>query len=481
VIAALLNARKSRVLPLVGGMVVLIALADRAVGNQMSLGVLYVLPMMLSAAALGPVQIGVLAILCSALRSWFDLPSPHLEMLLRFIFALISYSACGLVVRALIRNRQSAIEHLNRISREQALRREAEEQLKILAEGSPAAILTVAEDGRVIAANQAASSMFALAEGESLRGRAIGRYLPVLADALEIGLESGGLKTAAQSQGRRDNGEIFLANTWFSSYSVDEGKRVAAIIVDSSEEMREQEEENLRQLLRSNLIAASAVSHEVRNLCSAISVVSVNLREKHGIPADEEFQALESLVRGLEKVAAIGLRRKDPFSDDPGDDEVQELVLQSVLDDLRIIIEPEWRETDGSVHWHCPSVSPKILADRHGLLQVFLNLAQNSHRAVQAGERRELHISVEADERRAMVRFHDSGPGIAFPELLFQPFQPGADGTGLGLYISRAVMRGYGGDLRYEPRSDGSCFAVELQLVAADTIGSPDKERSLAW
>src|SRR5580692_6873889 len=136
----------------------MIAVADWAVGNRMSLGVLYVLPMMLGALVLTPVQIILLATVCSSLRSKFDLPSPHIEMLLRFVFALISYSACGLVVAALIR-----------INREQALRREAEEQVKTLAESSPAAILTVDGGGVVIAANHSANEMFALEGSESLK------------------------------------------------------------------------------------------------------------------------------------------------------------------------------------------------------------------------------------------------------------------------------------------------------------------------
>ena len=179
------------------------------------------------------------------------------------------------------------------------------------------------------------------------------------------------------------------------------------------------------------------------------------------MPLDEEFQALESLVQGLEKVAAVDLRTKS------GED-LQDLPLQSVLDDLRIVIEAEWREIDGAVHWSLPEVTPRILADSHGLLQAFLNLAQNSHRAVQEMPVRELRISVEVDERRAMVRFRDSGPGIVSPERLFEPFQPGANGTGLGLYVSRAVVRGFGGDLRHEPEAGGSCFTVELQVVPRD-------------
>jgi C4-dicarboxylate-specific signal transduction histidine kinase len=217
--------------------------------------------------------------------------------------------------------------------------------------------------------------------------------------------------------------------------------------------------------MRGDLIAASAVSHEVRNLCSAISVVSLNLRDRYGLPRDEEFQALESLVEGLEKVASLDLRTKSLQADGTHDDDLQDLPLQRVLDDLRIVIDTEWREIDGAVRWRLPEISPRILADRHALLQAFLNLAQNSHRAVQKTEVRDLHISVEVDDRRAMVRFRDSGPGIASPERLFEPFQPGANGTGLGLYVSRAVIRGFGGDLRYEPQASGSCFTVELQVV----------------
>jgi PAS domain S-box-containing protein len=460
-ISALLSVRKARLLPFVAGLVLLIALADHAVGNRMSLGVLYVLPMMLGALVLRPTQIVVLALLCSSLRSWFDLPSPHIEMLLRFIFALIAYSACGLVVAELIRNRQATIAHLERIGREQALRREAEEQLKTLVESSPAAIFTVDESGIAIAVNNAANQMFALTGRETLKGRSIAGYLPLLADALQLGSQSGELKTAAQCQGRRENGEVFLADIWFSSYTAGDKKRLAAIVVDSSEEMREHEEENLRLLRRGNLIAVSAVAHEVRNLSSAISVVTLNLREKHGLAFDEEFQTIESLIQGLDRVAAVGLRSRE--------DDIEDLPLQTVLDDLRIVIESDWREIDGAVYWNLPPVSPRVLAERHGLLQVFLNLAQNANRAVQSAPVRELHIDVEADHQRALIRFRDSGHGVASPENLFQPFQSGAEGNGLGLYVSRAAVRGYGGELRYEPRPHaGACFAVELQVVATD-------------
>jgi C4-dicarboxylate-specific signal transduction histidine kinase len=143
---------------------------------------------------------------------------------------------------------------------------------------------------------------------------------------------------------------------------------------------------------------------------------------------------------------------------------VDQVVLRDVLDDLRIVIESDWQEIGGIVRWHLPEESPIVLAERHGLLQAFLNLSKNSLRAVQEGENRELAIEVESDRWFANVVFRDTGPGVTNPDRLFAPFQPGADGSGLGLYVARAVLRSYGGDLRYEETSQGACFRAEIPL-----------------
>jgi signal transduction histidine kinase len=438
----------------------LTAFADWSVGKEISLGVLYIAPMMLGAFVLSTAEIAVLAVLSAFLRSRFDSPQTQIELILRFAFASLSYFTCGLFVAALVRNRRVVAEHLEKIQREQELRREAEEQLRVLVASSPAAILTLDAKGRVLGSNSAAEHLFAIPAGQTLHGRQINAYMPVLSDALRIENMPEGFRTAAQSQGHRENGEIFLAHTWFSSYAAPDGTRLAAIVVDSSEEMRDQEEQNLRQLLKSNKIAASVVSHELRNLCGAISLLCTHLNERHSLASDEDFQGITSLVKGLEKIALLELQSR---SDDSPD--VEPVPLRQVLDNLRIVIESEWREIDGEVQWRLPPSMPSVIADPPGLLQAFLNLAKNSHRAVQKISRRELIVEVSIKLDRAIVAFEDSGPGIAAPDRLFQPFQPGADGAGLGLYISRAVVRSYGGDLRFEPVTDGSRFVVELQII----------------
>jgi signal transduction histidine kinase len=468
----LLRAGRVKMFSVVACLIALIAVTDWAVGNTFSLGVLYILPMMLGALVLRWPGAAALALFCALLRSRFDTPSSQLETALRFVFASVSYFASGMFVAAIVRNRHLVVEHLRtmgehvtRIEAEQELRRKAEEQVRVLVASSPAGILTLDGSGTVLAANDAAAGLFAIPEGETLLGRPIIDYLPVLSDALQLENVPEGFRTAAQCQGRKANGDIFLAHTWFSSYAAQEGTRLAAIVVDSSEEMRDREEQNLRLLQESNRIIAAAVSHEIRTLCGAISLVSTQLNDKQmqdarSLAQDEDFQGLVHMVQGLKKLAGLELHACSA--------EARDLVgvpLQRALDELRIVIDSEWQEIEGVVRWRLPENLPLVMADHHGLLQAFLNLAQNSHRAVQSGGVRELNITVSVAEGKARIRFHDSGPGIAFPDRLFQPFQHAADGTGLGLYVSRAVVRSYGGDLRFEPQTKGSCFVIELQVV----------------
>jgi two-component system, LuxR family, sensor kinase FixL len=118
------------------------------------------------------------------------------------------------------------------------------------------------------------------------------------------------------------------------------------------------------------------------------------------------------------------------------------------------------------VKWQIAEGLPLVWADSYGLLQAFLNLARNSRRAMQDCERKELSISAGSEEASVVIRFEDTGVGIRSPQQLFRPFQPAADGTGLGLYVSRAIVRSFRGELRYEARPAGCCFAVVLAPLA---------------
>jgi PAS domain-containing protein len=234
-------------------------------GTRHLAAAVYILPMMVGALVLKPSETVLFALLCSYLRSWFDVPSTPADLALRFVFAALAYVVSGLFVTALVRNHEQTARHLAEMRAEKARRSEAEEYLRVLAESSPAAIFTVDGAGLVLASNAAADRLFLVSAGQPREGRSIAPYLPFLGDMLRKHNESLGLCTATQCQGHKDNGEIFLAHIWFSAYSTLEGKRLAAIVVDSSDEMRDREERGLDQLLTGNELVVAAMAHQVRN------------------------------------------------------------------------------------------------------------------------------------------------------------------------------------------------------------------------
>jgi signal transduction histidine kinase len=211
-------------------------------------------------------------------------------------------------------------------------------------------------------------------------------------------------------------------------------------------------------MMATSRVLIGAMSHEIRNLASAAATAHVALGAEDHLAASDQYQALGSLIRGLEKIASSGLRvasnREAAVAD-----------LDTVLDETRIVIEPSLREAGIEVVWEvCPGL-PRVQADHHSLLQVFVNLARNSQQALEHSPAGEVRISASLENDLVIVRFRDSGPGVAHPEELFRPFQHGAQSFGLGLYISRAILRSHGGGLRYEPQPSGACFTVELWPV----------------
>jgi signal transduction histidine kinase len=230
------------------------------------------------------------------------------------------------------------------------------------------------------------------------------------------------------------------------------------MVVDTSEDLRNREEVSLNQLLAGSRILVGAVSHEVRNVCGAIAMAHANLSRSGAFSENKDFEALTSLIVALEKIASMELRNTTNMA--------ASVDLASLLEELRIVVEPALAESDIQLRWDVPSSGmPAVWADRQSLMQVFLNLTRNSDRAMRGRPRRELVISVRVEPTRVSVRFRDSGGGVAQPDRLFRPFQQDAQASGLGLYLSRAFMRSFRGDLRYEPEPDGSSFIVELTPV----------------
>ncbi len=435
-----------------------IALADLSrLSRGVSLGFLYLLPILFAALYLSRKEILALAVLCTLLREALGPFAWERGVALRSALGLLAYAGSGLFVAELAERRRRKLEQLRQLQEQAHLREAAEQQLRVLIETSPAAILTADVGGNIRLANQAAHQMLGASQ-DALSGEHIGRYFPLLAGVPPADDSGRIFRTMLECKGRRRNGEVFPAHIWLSSYATVSGPMLAAIVLDTSEELRDREALGFDQLMKSSRILIRAVSHEIRNICAAIAVVHANLRRVPGIERSEDFQALGTLVDGLGSLVASELRtasQKAPAS----------VKLNELLEEFRIIVEPSFAEEEATLEMQILEDIPPVSAERHGLLHIFMNLAANSQRALRQSEEKKVRISTSVEHGRVVVRFFDTGPGVEHPDQLFQPFRHTSDGTGLGLYLSRALARSFAGELRHEAQPMGTCFAVELATL----------------
>ena len=447
-------ANRVRLLSIAALLVAAIAAVDWVTEPYLSVGFLYLFPIVIVSGYLSRKRIVAVALVCAVLQEAFS-NLPKREAVVRLLFNSAGFLGVGLFISEVTRNRRIVLRHVDELEEEAKLRKDAEEQLQSLVESSPAAIVTIDLSGKILLANEAAQQL--LAPGQpSLRDQTVTSYLPTLQTVLQTH-PSRIFRTTLQCMGKRSTGEAFLAGIWFSTYTTISGPRLAAIIVDLSEDLRNREDLSLDNLLKNTRILMSAVAHEIRNLCGAVLIVHKNLSRLPALENNEDFQALGTLIHSLEKMSALELR---PFPQS-----ASAVDLTSVLEELRVLIDTEYYEAGMEVRWNIEQTLPLVWADRYGLLQVFLNLARNSRRALQSAATRQLSVTVFQDGSTVRVCFEDTGPGVQAPENLFRPFQPGADSAGLGLYVSRAIMRSFRGELLYQPRSQGCAFAAILPTL----------------
>ena len=111
---------------------------------------------------------------------------------------------------------------------------------------------------------------------------------------------------------------------------------------------------------------------------------------------------------------------------------------------------------------------PEIPADPYRLEQVFINVIRNAGDALTEVESaKRLLLRTFRRDQHIHIEFQDSGPGIADPGKVFDPFYTTritAEATGLGLSVSLGIVRDHGGTFTAENTDQGARFVVTLPI-----------------
>jgi two-component system, LuxR family, sensor kinase FixL len=178
-----------------------------------------------------------LVLVAGLLDAWYLAAAGTLGLILSQVFSSIPWipsPTTVLLIISVLLLVQIQNLHANLRSKETQLR--AQEEWHTFFENSPAAILTADGEGRIVLANPAAQKLFGFGH-LPLRGQPLVSRLPVLATSLRIEREKPLFNTLTECKSWRPNGEMFVADAWFSINKSEIGTRLGAVIVDASERL----------------------------------------------------------------------------------------------------------------------------------------------------------------------------------------------------------------------------------------------------
>jgi two-component system NtrC family sensor kinase len=157
--------------------------------------------------------------------------------------------------------------------------------------------------------------------------------------------------------------------------------------------------------------------------------------------------------------------------------------LNRVLDDTLLLREYDLRLNNIEIHRSFDAALPLVYGDPHQLQQVFLNILNNAVDAIlETGPGGQVRVRTWSEGGRVLAEIADSGPGVADPARVFDPFyttKPVGKGTGLGLSICYGLVQEHGGHIgvrNIEPRGAALCISLPpapQELDRPCTAGAP--------
>ena len=238
-----------------------------------------------------------------------------------------------------------------------------------------------------------------------------------------------------------------------------ENARLYGRVFDSEESMRKSE-----RLTTLGTLAAE-IAHEIRNPLMVVRLLfdSLNLGEEQDESKNKDLLVIREKLNHLEQIAGRILefgKSRESFR--------KGVKVQEILEDAAVLVRLKLEQSQVSLHWGEVLGEEEVFVDKGQIQQVLLNLMLNAIEVMPNGG--EMYIGSECLDGRVNIYLKDQGTGIPeeLRDRIFESFLTGrTGGTGLGLTISKRIMRAHDGDLELiKSDTQGTTFCITLPLFS---------------
>ncbi len=354
----------------------------------------------------------------------------------------------------------------------------------------PHPVVTIAPDGRVSSANQAAEIFFQNSSSVLARHE-LAHFVPFGSPLFSLLEQVRGSGTPV-TEYRVDIGSPRLGpDRVVDIYAAPVAERVGYVaIMLLPRSMTEKIDRQLthRGAARTVTGLASMLAHEIKNPLSGIRGAAQLLEAD----TDENGRALTRLIRD-EADRIVGLvDRMETFGDErPMEREA--INIHAILERVKAVARSGFAQSVRIVEDYDPSLPP-VHGNRDQLIQVFMNLAKNAAEALQRTKDPEIvlrtafrpgiRLSMPGSRSRVSLPLEfsviDNGPGVPDDLLpyLFDPFVTSkANGSGLGLALVAKIIGDHGGVIECESQPRRTAFRI-LMPAHAEAGGDGDTEQA---
>lgn len=232
-------------------------------------------------------------------------------------------------------------------------------------------------------------------------------------------------------------------------------------------ELEEGEIEAWQKLIR-------VLSHEIVNSVSPISLLSyslIQLMEKDGKqldPKDVNRNLISSSLEGLKAIQkrSNGLKRfvesYKSITKIPEPNFVS-VNIRELVQQVGLLMRKELEEGGIDFSFDITPKDLELTADEKLIEQVLINLIKNAIQAFKEEEERSITVEAYRVEANIRITITDNGPGILKEDLnnIFLPFfTTREDGSGIGLNLSKQIMRLHKGKLSVKSQPGRTVFTM---------------------